>query len=336
MKIFIELTEFAATATSQQLRERLRILEDLGATGVNFWDHIFTSPRVEGGPLFIPCEPIATMGAIAGASDRLEVQTTVMNVAWSNPSLVLRQFLQLAVLMGGDRVTAGLGAGWNTEEFTAIGERMAPYKDRMQKLEEAFQIARQLFDTGSATVDGQYASARDLPLAPAPAVRPRLLTGGGSNRILEIAGRYCDVMDLHGDPKYGAFKGRNLREKHVTTDRTIASTTVEDSVIQAGKVRAASVAAGRPADAVAMSIQLQHLVFCDSAQEVRDTEERVCRDWGHIPYRPLDQIPATLIGDSVQMVDLLHERRDRFGLSQLAIKEKDDQLRFLRDVLPKL
>jgi alkanesulfonate monooxygenase SsuD/methylene tetrahydromethanopterin reductase-like flavin-dependent oxidoreductase (luciferase family) len=39
----------------------------------------------------------------------------VSNVGLLHPALVLRQFAQLAVLVGGQRVLAGLGAGWNRE-----------------------------------------------------------------------------------------------------------------------------------------------------------------------------------------------------------------------------
>ena len=336
MKVFIELTNFAARSSASQLRDRVREIESLGATGVSMWDHLFTSPTDQSNSPGLYCDPLTTLAAIAGGDNQLELQTTVMNAAWINPALLLRQFQQLSVLIGGEKVTAGLGCGWNTEEFKAIGETMAPFVERMNRLEESLQIARTLFDTGSATVEGKYVSAHGLPLSPRPSVPPRLLVGGGSDRILAIAGRYCDVMDLHGDPKYGAFRGRNLIEKHKTTDHTIASTTNDDTVVQAEKVRAASVAAGRAKDAVEMSMQLQHLVFCSSPAEVRTTEERLCEVWGHMPYRPLDQIPATLIGDASRMADLLTERAERFGLSRIAIKEKDDQLRFLRDVLPLL
>ncbi len=34
MQVFVDLTRFAATATRAQLRDRVRELEDVGATGV--------------------------------------------------------------------------------------------------------------------------------------------------------------------------------------------------------------------------------------------------------------------------------------------------------------
>src|SRR5712671_5018112 len=127
MKIFVELTHFAATASQAQLRDKLCAIEDAGATGVTLWDHIFTST---GGR---PCDPLTTLAAVAALSDRLEVQTVVMNSEWLHPGLLLRQFAQLAVWIGGDRVTAGLGAGWNEEEFEAMGLKMASFRERMNR-----------------------------------------------------------------------------------------------------------------------------------------------------------------------------------------------------------
>jgi alkanesulfonate monooxygenase SsuD/methylene tetrahydromethanopterin reductase-like flavin-dependent oxidoreductase (luciferase family) len=113
VKVFVDLTRFAASATRTQLRDRVTALEDVGATGVTVSDHIFFTsggrPRTEG--VGHGCDPLTTLAAVAGLSERLEVQTVVANSAWIHPALLLRQFAQLAVVLGGERVTAGLGAG---------------------------------------------------------------------------------------------------------------------------------------------------------------------------------------------------------------------------------
>ncbi len=123
MTVFVDLTRFAATASRVQMRDMVARLEDAGATGVTVSDHLFHTrdgvPRRDGvdpGP-----DPLTTLAAVAVLSDRLELQTGVVNAAWIHPALLLRQFTQLAVLAGGVRVTAGLGAGWSTEEFAALG-----------------------------------------------------------------------------------------------------------------------------------------------------------------------------------------------------------------------
>jgi alkanesulfonate monooxygenase SsuD/methylene tetrahydromethanopterin reductase-like flavin-dependent oxidoreductase (luciferase family) len=329
MKVLVEVTQFAAVASNRDLREKVRELEGLGATGVSVSDHIFVSNGAR------PCDPLATLAAVAALSDRLELQTVVMNSEWVHPALLLRQFAQLAVLTDGGRVTAGLGAGWNTEEFVAMGMTMAPYRQRMERLEETLRIARQLFDDGLANLDGQHVSANNLPISPVPQNPPRLLVGGGSDRILDLAGRYCDVLDLRGDPRHGAMVGKTLTEARLHIDRTFAMTTVDDLVRQVSRVRETSVAAGRPKDAVSMSVQVQHVVYGQPG-EIRAAEEHLCAEWGHIPWQPLDQNPQILLGEPRQMADALAQRSQRFGLDQIILKESTDVSRFCREVLPLL
>jgi len=186
VKVFVELTHFAATAGRSALRDRIAALEDAGATGVAVFDHVFLTrdgrPRRDGADP--GCEPMTTLAAVAGLSDRLELQTVVMNTAWIHPALLLRQFSQLAVLVGGERVTAGLGAGWSTEEFAALGLELPPFRTRMDRLEEVLQLARTLYDRGAVTLEGTHIVARDLPLSPVPEQPPALLVGGGSDRVL--------------------------------------------------------------------------------------------------------------------------------------------------------
>ncbi len=46
-----------------------------------------------------------------------------------------------------------------------------------------------LFDTGVANLDGRFVTAHHLPLSPRPGTSTRLLVGGGSDRVAELAGR---------------------------------------------------------------------------------------------------------------------------------------------------
>lgn len=153
VQVFVDLTRFAATATRAQLRDRVRALEDVGAAGVSVSDHIFFTsagrPRTEG--VGHGADPLTTLAAVAGLSERLAVQTVVMNAAWVHPGLLLRAFAQLAVLLGGDRITAGLGAGWSTEEFDALGLAMPGFGTRMDRLAEVLAVARDLWTDGSVS-----------------------------------------------------------------------------------------------------------------------------------------------------------------------------------------
>ena len=344
VKVFVDITRFAATATRAQLRDRVAQLEDVGAAGVSVSDHIFFTsggrPRADG--VGHGCDPLTTLSAVAGLSERLEVQTVVMNAAWVHPGLLLRQFAQLAVLLGGDRVTAGLGAGWSAEEFDALGSAMPGFRDRIDRLEEVLRVARGLWTDGHVSYAGEHVVARELPLSPVPDRPPRLLVGGGSDRVLELAGRFTDLLDLHGDPKHGRVVGATMERAAAGDVARRANTTVDDLAGRIQLVRDAAQAAGRPRDAVQVATQIWYVAF-GSPADVRAAEEELCSSWAGIPYRPLDRSPYLLFGSPVQMAEALQERRESYGLERISLSEQGgiaaappDPLRFCREMVPLL
>ena len=285
---------------------------------------------------------MTTLAAVAALSGRLGLQTVVANTAWQHPALLLRQFAQLAVLAGGERVTAGLGAGWSTEEFDAIGLSMPPFRPRMDRLEEVLALARALFVDGSVPLDGTYVTARDLPLSPRPQTRPRILVGGGSDRILRMAGRYADILDLHGDPQHGKVAGATMAQARVGDARRRALTTVEEIADRAQLVRDAAGDAGRPRDAVTVSTRIIHTAFGDEAR-VSDTQRELCEKWAGIPDQRLDRSAYLLFGEPTQMADALRERQQAYGLSRITVMAESgvalappDPLRFCREIVPLL
>ena len=342
MKVFVEIGAAAATASRRQLRELIAALEDAGASGVCVSDHMFMtagSPRRAG--VSPQCDPLTVLAAVAGISDRLELQTLVANTAWMHPALLLRHFAQLAVIAGGDRVTAGLGAGWNSEEFESLGMPLPPVRARMARFQESLRIARELFDRGFANVDGEFVSARDLPLSPRPTTPPRLLVGGGSDSALTSAGRYADIVDLQGHPKYGKLVGDVLQKSAIDARRR-AQTTVDELAERMEIVRAAARDAGRTPESVTASVQVSYVAFGSRAQ-IEAAERELLEKWAHLPARTLADNPFVLLGEPTQIAEALKERRERFGLSRISIGERadvaaapPDPLRLCREVLPLL
>jgi alkanesulfonate monooxygenase SsuD/methylene tetrahydromethanopterin reductase-like flavin-dependent oxidoreductase (luciferase family) len=245
-----------------------------------------------------------------------------MNAAWIHPALLLRQFNQLAVLVGGERVTAGLGAGWSTEEFAALGLDLPRFRPRMDRLEEVLQLSRTLYDHGHATFEGRTVVARVLPLSPLSDVPPLLLVGGGSDRVLGMAGRYADLLDLHGDPRHGRVAGATMAEAAAGDVRRRALTTVEDLASRIQLVRDAATEAVRPRDAVGVQTQIWFAID-GSIADVRAAEARLCGTWAGIPQQRLDRSPYLLLG--------------RPGLERISLKEDGvDPVWFCREVAPLL
>ena len=327
MKVYVA----QRNASLAELRERVAVFEDLGVAGVLASDHLFVPRPGQRAQGRLPHEPITTLTTIAALSNRLSVGTIVSNVGFLHPALVLRQFAQMAVLFGGQRILAGLGAGWSREEFEALGMRMPPHRARVDRLEEAARLARELFDTGVANLEGEHVVARDLPLAPRPDVAPRILVGGGSDRLLEIAGRYADILDLNGSSRRAPVAGKDLSRADLQRRLT---TTVEDLEDSVRRVRAASLAAGRPANAVSMTLLINYLEVCPD-HEVRDRARAISEEAG-LGDQPLDDCPYVMLGSAERIAALLTERCERLQVDGLILTNNIDPRPLCEQILPRM
>jgi alkanesulfonate monooxygenase SsuD/methylene tetrahydromethanopterin reductase-like flavin-dependent oxidoreductase (luciferase family) len=281
---------------------KTRNLESLGVSGVVQGDHVFLPGPPSDDPLArMAADCLTVLTTIAAHSTRLGIATLVSNVGFSHPVPLLRRFANLAVIHGGGRVYAGLGAGWSRREFEALGLPMPPHRERLARLEETARLARALFDHGVASADGPHVVAVDVPLAPAPPQPPRLLLGGGSPSLLELASRYADHIDLAPPPhRPGDQFQRPL------------NTSVDDLVDSARRARGGS-------RALTTSILLTAVVLCEHGS-IRAEEEALCARVG-IPWRPLDDCPYVLLGEPARIADQVRERQERIGLDWLILPE---------------
>ena len=294
-----------------------RRLESLGVSGVVQGDHLFVpGPPVDDPVARMAADALTVLTTVAAHSERLGVATLVANVGFHHPLPLLRRFANLALLHGGSRVYAGLGAGWSAREFEALGLPMPPHAERLERLTETARLARTLFDRGWASEGGAHVPAVDLPLAPAPPDPPRLLLGGGALALLELAGRYADHVDL-APPSHR--RSPNALQRPLLT-------TVDDLVESAATARAA----GRP---LTTSVLLVAAVVCD-AGEIRGQEEAICARVG-LPWRPLDACPYVLVGEPARIAEQVREREERIGLDWLIVPDAAIE-RFSADVLSRL
>src|SRR5258708_12231348 len=150
----------------EAIRDQVRHYEAIGLDGVIAHDHLFFSRGGARRESFRGSDPFIRL-AIAGAiSDRLVLGTGVANIGFQHPAMPLRQFVELASMFGGGRVLAGIGAGWNPEEFDSLGMTFDPLARRIDRLEEASRMFRSVFDTGTADMPAHQPLPPHLPLHP--------------------------------------------------------------------------------------------------------------------------------------------------------------------------
>ena len=237
-------TEPQQGATYETLLTVARATEDLGFDAFFRSDHYLKMGSVDGLPG--PTDAWITLAGLARETKRIRLGTLMTAATFRLPGVLAIQVAQVDQMSGG-RVELGLGAGWFEEEHTAYG---IPFpKEKFGRLEEQLAIVTGLWGTEPGkTFDfhGRYYNLTDSPALPKPAQSkvPVLIGGHGATRTPRLAARYADEFNM-----------------------PFAS--VEDSVRQFGRVRAAAEEIGRKGDDLVYSNALVVCVGKDDAEVAR-------------------------------------------------------------------
>ncbi len=196
LRVGIQLPEVERSVRWPEYRAMARAAEEVGFDSIWLGDHLLY--RDEGEPERGPWEVWTLLGALAAATERVELGPLVACTAFHPPGLIAKMAATLAEVSGG-RFVLGLGAGWNEPEFRAFG---LPYDHRVSRFEEAFTIIRRLLEGERVTLGGRFFCVDDLALLPRPATRPRLVIGSNGPRMLAATLPHVDVWNTWFD-SYG-------------------------------------------------------------------------------------------------------------------------------------
>jgi F420-dependent oxidoreductase-like protein len=174
--------------------------EESGFTALSVMDH-FHQIGAQGSPREPMLEAYTTLAAIAARTSRLELLTLVTGVVYHNAAHLAKQVTTLDVISGG-RAVLGIGGAWFEEEARAYGFDFPPIGQRLDRLEEAVQICRSMFDSESTDFAGRYYRVEGALNVPRP-LRDRvpiLVGGGGERRTLRLVARHADRWNVVGGP----------------------------------------------------------------------------------------------------------------------------------------
>ncbi|MCP2324797.1 putative F420-dependent oxidoreductase [Hamadaea flava] len=134
-------------------------------------------------------DPLLPLAFVAAQTWRIRLGVAVVNLPFISPVVVAKQLATLDVLSSG-RVDAGLGTGWQAEEFTATG---ASLHDRGARVAEYVSVVRTLWTEKWPEHAGRFYQVPRAEFAPKP-VQPRIpvLLGGTAPAALRRAGRIAD------------------------------------------------------------------------------------------------------------------------------------------------
>ena len=291
------LAEHAQTA--DQLLGTARRAEAAGCSTLLVRDHL-----VEG-PFPHQLAPLTALAAVAAATTRLRVGTLVICNDLRHPAVLAKEVATLDVLSGG-RVELGLGAGFLRRDYEASGLGFDEPRDRVSRLEESLRVLKGLFGPGPLTHRGRHYHLEGMDNFPMPVQRPHppLHVAAARPRMLAIAGREADIVNLQGVSTTGGI---------VSEDP--AGRSPEAVAERIERIRAA---AGERFRDVELST-VATLAVTDRPRQAAEDLARA-RGWGLPPERVL-AMPAVLAGPPGRLVELLDERREAFGLSYFILSD---------------
>jgi probable F420-dependent oxidoreductase len=281
-------------------RDAVKRLEADGYSAVAISDHVSRGWAME---------PLVAMQAAADATTTLRVLSLVLANDYRHPALVHRAIATIDVLSGG-RVELGLGAGWLADEYAALGLPLDPPATRVERLDEAVRLIKQLFDAERpVSATGTHYRAAGLEGLPRPVQRPRppILVGGGGRSVLSLAGREADIAGVNASLVHAS--GRKAG---------VAGLIADAAAEKVGWVRAAAREAKRGPDDPELQVSVLHTHVTDSPSAGRAALARLPQDVG-LSEEAVDASPALLVGSVDRCSELLLERRERFGFSYLKL-----------------
>ncbi|HJQ29408.1 MAG TPA: LLM class F420-dependent oxidoreductase [Rubrobacter sp.] len=186
-----------------KLAEIGRTADEAGFASLWVMDHFFQIGAV-GEPDEPMLEGYSALSYLAAVTERAKLGTLVTGVIYRYPGLLVKTATTLDVLSGG-RAYLGIGAGWNERESRGLGVPFPSTRERFEQLEEALQIAHQMWSGEVGPYEGdhyQLAEPLNSPQALSEPHPPVMIGGMGEKKTLRLVARYADACNLfaYGGP----------------------------------------------------------------------------------------------------------------------------------------
>ena len=134
-------------------------------------------------------ETLTLMGYLAGITERIGLATGILILPQRQTVLVAKQAAEVDVLSGG-RLRLGIGVGWNTVEYEALGE---DFHNRGARSAEQIEVMRALWTQDVVDFHGKWHNISHAGLNPLPVQRPiPIWFGGGADRVVRRIGEQGD------------------------------------------------------------------------------------------------------------------------------------------------
>ncbi len=242
--------------------------------------------------------PVAALMAAADATTKLRVGSLVFDNDYRHPVVLAKEAATLDLLSGG-RLDLGLGAGWMKSDYDRSGMPYDSPGTRIERMKEGLQVIKGLMAGGKFSFSGKHYQIEEMEGTPLPVQKPHppFLLGGGGRRMLTIAAREADIVNVNFDLSQGRINPALVRTG-------LAAATLE-------KVKWIEESAAERIEQIELSITIFLAAITD---QPADLAAGVAAG---VNLEPADilEMPHFLLGTVEAIVEMLQQRREAYGFS---------------------
>ena len=170
----------------EQMVELAQFCEALGFHGVSYGDHLVTTAEQvdeylyqDSGNIFWNPDthwpdPWVLTAALAQATTTLEFLSTIYILPLRDPVNAAKA-VSTAAYLSGDRVTLGVGVGWQKAEFDMVGQ---DFHTRGKRTDEMLAILRALMSGNMTEFNGEYYTLPMVKMSPGTQQPVPIMIGG--------------------------------------------------------------------------------------------------------------------------------------------------------------
>lgn len=287
-------------------RDKARRAEALGYSSFCVADHY-----IGRGPALAatahPVQDVAAVPALAMAAEatrRINICARVFCTGYRPAPVLVKEAMTLDFLSDG-RFELGLGAGWIGNEYEAMGIAFPPIGERIERLEETIALAKSAMSGAMLEQSGRHVHAMGYEAVPVPPRRRvPLMVGGGSARILRLAGREADIVSINMSNRSGRVSPESL----------------QDTTAEATRRKIAWIREGAGARFGQIELEIGMIfVALDAHQRA---EAQVWADVFGISLDDLHDCPHALIGSVDSVCEDLYRLREEYGISYINVQDQ--------------
>ncbi len=276
--------------------------EELGFSTLHLADHLL-GPGPALAATNHPVQNVAAIPAMAYAAavtKTINIGCRVFCIDYYNPMVLIKSAMTIDMLSGG-RLELGLGAGWLQGEYDAIDLQFDEPKVRIDRLGDMVEGIKAFCGDGPAEVNNDTIHWQGFEGVPKPVSKPPIMIGGGSPRILRLAGREADIVSLNFNNRSGMIGPDGVRSSSEELTKK--------------KVDWVREGAGDRFDALEIEIGAYFTFVLDDA---KPTVKNFAQMFGY-SEEDMRKHPHALFGSVNTICEELERRRELYGISYITV-----------------